>query len=392
MTSQGQALLQAAPPGLGDQGLSPPGARRPEAVLTRCVPSPAQSSLPGERARPGQPCSRLHSPPAFEGRPLSAGAGRGDGPGCRGLRVAVGVLPSPSPCPQDPAAAGMAHRHSDSSLEEKLLECRFHSELRLDTNGNPISGLPAVRGSLRVRDNAASQHDVPGPAPPTPEGREPRAVILSTQSPAALKMGTEQLIPRSLAVSSRAKAPARHQSFGAAMLSKEAARRDPQRLVAPSFSLDDMDVATGPGGMLTRKLRNQSYRAAMKGPGAPGGELGPISLSPKLQALAEESSQPPARHAAKNKVRGCAPGQPEGTGLEGPASVAAPPCRSCRSVSTACRLLAVCLRPRAGCEQTVKVLVLHTRPLRLRKGHGFTRDPGHPLSATAGGGAWGDRP
>ncbi|XP_039697973.1 rho guanine nucleotide exchange factor 16 [Pteropus medius] len=195
----------------------------------------------------------------------------------------------------------MAHRHSDSSLEEKLLECRFHSELRLDTNGNPVSGLPTVRGCLRVRDNAAFQHDVPGPTPLTPEGRAPRAIILSTQSPAALKMGTEQLIPRSLAVSSRAKAPARHQSFGAAMLSKEAARRDPQLFVAPSFSLDDMDVDTGPGGMLTRKLRNQSYRAAMRGLGTPGGELGPVHLSPKLQALAEESSQPPARHVAKNK-------------------------------------------------------------------------------------------
>lgn len=262
----------------------------------------------------------------------------------------------------------MAHRHSDSSLEEKLLECRFHSELRLDTNGNPVSGLPTVRGCLRVRDNAAFQHDVPGPTPLTPEGRAPRAIILSTQSPAALKMGTEQLIPRSLAVSSRAKAPARHQSFGAAMLSKEAARRDPQLFVAPSFSLDDMDVDTGPGGMLTRKLRNQSYRAAMRGLGTPGGELGPVHLSPKLQALAEESSQPPARHVAKNKVGGYAPGQPEGTGLEGPS-----PSSSCHSVSAPmCRLLAVYLSPRAGCERSVNVPILHTRPLRLRKDHGFT--------------------
>ncbi|EPY76883.1 rho guanine nucleotide exchange factor 16 [Camelus ferus] len=195
----------------------------------------------------------------------------------------------------------MAQRHSDSSLEEKLLEYRFHSELRLDAKGNPASGLPMVRGSLPARSNAAFQPDTPAPPAPSPEAQEPRAIVLSTQSPAALKMGTQQLIPRSLAVSSKAKTPARHQSFGAAVLSKEAARRDPRLLSAPSFSLDDMDVDMVPGGMLRRNLRNQSYRAAMKGLGTPGGEGDTVQLTPKLQALAEEPSQP-ARCAAKNKL------------------------------------------------------------------------------------------
>ncbi|XP_007449014.1 PREDICTED: rho guanine nucleotide exchange factor 16 isoform X2 [Lipotes vexillifer] len=196
----------------------------------------------------------------------------------------------------------MSQQHSDSSLEEKLLEYRFHSELQLDTEGNPASGLPMVRGSLQSRSNAAFQPDTPVPPSPSPEAQELRTIVLSTQSPAALKMGTQQLIPRSLAVSSKAKTPARHQSFGAAVLSKEAARRDPRLLPAPSFSLDDMDVDTGPGGMLKRNLRNQSYRAAMKGLGTPGGEYGPVQLSPKIQALAEEEpSQPPARSTAKNK-------------------------------------------------------------------------------------------
>lgn len=183
-----------------------------------------------------------------------------------------------------------------------MLECRFHSELQLDAKGSPAPRLPMVRRSLRVMDSATSQPDVPGPPPPTSEDMEPQMVILSTQSPAALKVGTEQLIPRSLAVSSKAKAPARHQSFGAAMLSKEAARRDPRLVAAPSFSLDDMDMDVGPGRTLTRNLRNQSYRAAMKGLGMPGSQVGPVHLSPKLQSLAEESSQPPARCPAKNKV------------------------------------------------------------------------------------------
>ncbi|KAM9242924.1 rho guanine nucleotide exchange factor 16 isoform 1-T2 [Dugong dugon] len=191
----------------------------------------------------------------------------------------------------------MSQRHSDSSLDEKLLEYRFHSELRLDANGSPASGLPMVRGSLQVRDGTISQPEAPAP----PEDVEARPIVLSTQSPAALKMGTQQLIPRGLAVYSRAKAPARHQSFGAAMLSKEAARRSPGLLSVPSFSLDDMDVDTGSGGTLRRNLRNQSYRAAMKGPGTPGREGGPTQLSPRLQALAEEPSQPPSRSQTKHK-------------------------------------------------------------------------------------------
>ncbi|KAM5322532.1 rho guanine nucleotide exchange factor 16 isoform 2-T2 [Glossophaga mutica] len=208
-----------------------------------------------------------------------------------------------SGCPRGtPRPPSMSQRHSDSSLEEKLLGVRFHSELRLDAHGNPASRLPVVRGPLWVRGSAAFQPDGPGPQPASPQDRAPRTVVLSTDSAVALRMGTEQLIPRSLAVSSKAKTPARHQSFGAAVLSKEAARRDPQLHAAPSFSLDDMDLDAGPGGTLARNLRSQSYRAAMRGLRGPGGEAGPVHLSPKLQALAEEAAQPPARHPAKNKT------------------------------------------------------------------------------------------
>jgi hypothetical protein len=204
----------------------------------------------------------------------------------------------------------MSQRHSDSSLDEKLLEYRFHAELRLDANGNPIPGLPMVRSSLKARANAAFEPDAsePLPPPPSPEDEEPpRPIVLSTQSPAALKMGTQQLIPKSLAVASKAKtkSPARHQSFGAAVLSKEAARRNPQLFSAPSFSLDDMDMDMVTTGNLRRNLRNQSYRAAMKGPGPPSSKGDSVQLGPKLQALAEEAAQPPSRYPAKNKVGTC---------------------------------------------------------------------------------------
>ncbi|XP_004705266.1 rho guanine nucleotide exchange factor 16 isoform X1 [Echinops telfairi] len=195
----------------------------------------------------------------------------------------------------------MSQRYSDSSLDEKLLEYRFHAELQLDANGSPVSGLPMVRGSLRVQDGTTAQ---PKAQTPLEDGSPQPPIILSTQSPAALKMGTQQLIPRTLAACSKAKPPARHQSFGAAMLSKEAARRDARLLPGTSFSLDDMDVDTGWGGALKRNLRNQSYRAAMKGPGPPGNEGAPTQLSPRLQALAEEPSQPATRPAKHKRTLG----------------------------------------------------------------------------------------
>ncbi|KAM7323845.1 hypothetical protein ACRRTK_016150 [Alexandromys fortis] len=197
----------------------------------------------------------------------------------------------------------MSQRHSDSSLDDKLLEYRFHAELQLDANGNPMPRLPMVRNSLRDKTNAAFEPEASGPLQVPPEDEEPRPIILSTQSPAALKMGTQQLIPKSLAVASKAKtkSPARHQSFGAAVLSKEAARRDPRLRSAPSFSLDDMDMDMGPGVNLKRNIRNQSYRAAMKGLESPSSKGDSVQLSPKLQALAEEAVQPPARSPAKNK-------------------------------------------------------------------------------------------
>lgn len=172
-----------------------------------------------------------------------------------------------------------------------------------------MPGLPLVRSSLKARANAAFEPDasepLPPPPPPSPTGNEePRPIILSTQSPAALKMGTQQLIPKSLAVASKAKtkSPARHQSFGAAVLSKEAARRNPQLFSAPSFSLDDMDMDTVTTGNLKRNLRNQSYRAAMKGLGPPSSKGDSVRLGPKLQALAEETS---TQYPAKNKVGAC---------------------------------------------------------------------------------------
>uniref|UniRef100_A0A8D0L8V9 Rho guanine nucleotide exchange factor 16 n=1 Tax=Sphenodon punctatus TaxID=8508 RepID=A0A8D0L8V9_SPHPU len=154
----------------------------------------------------------------------------------------------------------MSQRHSDSSLGDQalLLERKFCSELQI---GTKLVSPGGKRRSMTALDNASfsAEHS----PPPT----DSRRVILSTQSPAALKVGTQQLIPKGLVVSTKSKTPVRHQSFAMDMLSKEAARRDPKRMSAPSMSQDDLDIDVDSGGMLKRNLRNMSYRAAMKGPG-----------------------------------------------------------------------------------------------------------------------------
>ncbi|NXC22161.1 ARHGG factor, partial [Corythaeola cristata] len=127
---------------------------------------------------------------------------------------------------------------------------------------------------------------------------DPRRIVLSTDSPAALKMGTQQLIPKGLAVSTKAKnIPVRHQSFGAAGLSREPLGPNPKRASVPSFSLE-MEVEDDGGGALKRNLRNMSYRAAMKGLGT---EPEPANAVPSLKPVSEEGSALPAHSPGRSK-------------------------------------------------------------------------------------------
>ncbi|XP_009887983.1 PREDICTED: rho guanine nucleotide exchange factor 16 [Charadrius vociferus] len=72
----------------------------------------------------------------------------------------------------------------------------------------------------------------------SPTSAEPRRIVLSTDSPAALKVGTQQLIPKSLAVSTKTKNnPSRHQSFGAAGPIQEPLSPNGKRVSVPRLSL-----------------------------------------------------------------------------------------------------------------------------------------------------------
>ncbi|KAJ8260041.1 hypothetical protein GJAV_G00176400 [Gymnothorax javanicus] len=145
----------------------------------------------------------------------------------------------------------MSLGESDGSMEDQsplLLEPHFSSNLRLDAR----------------RANSQRQSEGPGPHADQLsvhcEGRGRRGVILSTESQAAMKLGTNQLIPRNLAVASRTKN--RHHTT-VITLPIEMTMDKRVSAPAPDLSWDDYD-SEGEGFSLRRNRRNKSYRAAVK--------------------------------------------------------------------------------------------------------------------------------
>ncbi|XP_066420229.1 rho guanine nucleotide exchange factor 16 [Molothrus aeneus] len=183
----------------------------------------------------------------------------------------------------------MSRGSSATSVDDKtlLLEYRCHP-----VRPEPPSPTRAPGGKL-------SPTTAPSATPLSPLGSptsaEPRRIVLSTHSPAALKVGTQQLIPKSLAVSSKPKnSPSRPQSFGA---SREPLSPDPKRAAVPMLALEGEDEDDG-GGALKRNLRNMSYRAAMKGLGA---DVEPAKASPSLKPTSEDGSALPDRSPGRSK-------------------------------------------------------------------------------------------
>ncbi|OWK54391.1 Rho guanine nucleotide exchange factor 16 [Lonchura striata] len=182
----------------------------------------------------------------------------------------------------------MSRGSSGTSVDDKtlLLEYRCHP-------ARPEPPSPTCGPGKRSPTTAPSASPLSPLASPT--SAEPRRIVLSTDSPAALKVGTQQLIPRSLAVSSKPKnSPSRHQSCGA---SREPLSPDPERAAVPVLALEAEDEDDG-GGFLKRNLRNMSYRAAMKGLGA---EPEPAKAAPSLKPLPEDGSAPPDRSPGRSK-------------------------------------------------------------------------------------------
>ncbi|XP_056400549.1 rho guanine nucleotide exchange factor 16 [Hyla sarda] len=185
----------------------------------------------------------------------------------------------------------MSHRYSDPSVGEKsflLLEKNKY----LDLKNNSTSHSSIQKKTVNTMDNASYVPD------PNPSPVEARRIILSTESPAAQKLGTQQMIPKSLAIASKTKVP-RHHSFAATTFSKELARNEPKRVSVPDICLDSPEDEPEGGGTLKRNLRNQSYRVAMKG--FRDEDYEPRKPISSLKPVSEDPSAPPPRSPGRSK-------------------------------------------------------------------------------------------
>lgn len=200
----------------------------------------------------------------------------------------------------------------------------------------PGSSSPSLRASPRSSSSSimslsstpSTLSDPPTPRTPSPDdgvsgGLIPRQppksdgkhspVILSTQSPAALKLGTQQLIPQGLVSETRplkTGRPGGPNKGPAGLLDPgERALRARSMVETSSFSRsseqeEDAEGGDSPGGLLRRGLRSTSYRRAVVSgvdPDVSPTDLKPIRLSqPMLKGVAEDREHPPS--PGKSKV------------------------------------------------------------------------------------------
>ncbi|KAK7151653.1 hypothetical protein R3I94_008104 [Phoxinus phoxinus] len=150
---------------------------------------------------------------------------------------------------------------------------------------------------LLQRQSSGSSQGSEGKQPPSP-------IILSTHSPAAHKMGTQQIIPRGLVSDTRFSKPS--QKF---MDTGKSAFRPRSMFETSSFSTSKDDELDGDenSGLLTRGQRSKSYRRAM----GSGVDVEVPSLDPKakrlsqpvLKGVAEERQSNPSPSKSKNVER-----------------------------------------------------------------------------------------
>ncbi|XP_040904348.1 rho guanine nucleotide exchange factor 16 isoform X2 [Toxotes jaculatrix] len=153
----------------------------------------------------------------------------------------------------------MSHSQSDKCMGDSaplILENRFSMELHISEPG----------------DDCYQSQSPSTPQPETSTPQEdggdklvvPQQVVLSTQSPAAMKVGTHQLIPKNLATTSRPKN--RHHTtvvtFPVGLEHSSSGTRVRHSTQGPDVSWEDYD-SDGDGFALRRNRRNKSYRAAV---------------------------------------------------------------------------------------------------------------------------------
>lgn len=173
--------------------------------------------------------------------------------------------------PESPIGYRSSPLHSSTSSIPSM-----SSNLSLPSDPpTPCSPSPTERpgGVLLQRQSSGSSQGSEGKQPPSP-------IILSTHSPAAHKMGTQQIIPRGLVSDTRFSKPS--QKF---MDTGKSAFRPRSMFETSSFSASKDDELDGDenAGLLTRGQRSKSYRRAM----GSGVDIEVPSLNPKAKRLSQ---------------------------------------------------------------------------------------------------------
>lgn len=152
----------------------------------------------------------------------------------------------------------MSQSQSEDCQVPQIVENQFATELHIYESGDECP-LP---GSATPQPEASTPKEQAEDVDDDKVNRlaVPQQVVLTTKSPAALKVGKEQMIPKKLAVSSRPKN--RHHTtvvtFPVGLENSSSANQSRRSDV----SWDDYD-SDGEGFGIRRNRRNQSYRAAI---------------------------------------------------------------------------------------------------------------------------------
>ncbi|XP_037629137.1 rho guanine nucleotide exchange factor 16 [Sebastes umbrosus] len=154
----------------------------------------------------------------------------------------------------------MSHSESDSCMGDQaplFLENHFSTELHISEPGDECCQPPSTPPT------------VPSETAPLPQEDEvdrktlpPRVRVLSTQSPAALKLGTHQLIPKNLASRPKNRHHTTVVTFPVGLENISGGSRSRHSTQGPDLSWEDYD-SDGDGFALRRNRRNKSYRAAV---------------------------------------------------------------------------------------------------------------------------------
>ncbi|XP_067826170.1 rho guanine nucleotide exchange factor 16 [Heptranchias perlo] len=187
----------------------------------------------------------------------------------------------------------MSQRYSDGNLEDKsrtwVLEQKFGSDFQINSDTEKMSPAVGKCSQLGVDNPAIAS------ATSMPLLLDSPKVVLSTESPAALKTGHQQIIPSKLAVTTKTKM---RQQGSTTPGRRDSGRREVQSMPPTDLKYEDGKDMGDSGGALQRNRRNKSYKVATTGFSdfTEEKKLLPLpTLTPVMETVAAQPARSPGR-------------------------------------------------------------------------------------------------